>query len=364
LNGGITVASGNTIPSIKNVVINSKTYGIELQYGASVGSIENVTINAGENGIESQAGTIGNMINCVIEANNAGIWGQLKGVHDLKLDVDSTNVIKGGKYGVYLVDEGENIVPDGTAYFNYIDASVFNGGVKDMEFAFAQTGKLVINGNKAITSAAELLALGGKNLEGVYSLMSDIDLAGAAMPTIGAAGGKELTILGNGHTVSNAATAHTVHNGMKHHGFFYAYTNSTLTISNLIFEHITIDATKDAERNYGAAIVVAFADGGSNVTLNNVDVYNCDVLNNVPDLGDEAGVYVGYQTGTLTMKDCDSTGCSVAGETDVKTGAFIGMVNGTAYLNNCTTDLTIGYCNRIGGKLIVDGAQIVTAPIN
>ena len=204
---------------------------------------------------------------------------------------------------------------------------------------------------KFVGTASEFLALGGKSLEGVIILTADIDLNGAVVPTIGAAYGKELVVLGNGHTISNGTTAHTNHNGMKHHGLFYAYTDSTLTISDLVIDNVDIDATADTERNYGAAIVVAYADGGSNVTLKNVDVKNCDVKNNTPDIGDEAAVYVGYQTGTLTMSDCDSTGCTVAGETAEKTGAFIGMVNGTATLTNCTTDLTIGTCNRVAGTL-------------
>ena len=217
---------------------------------------------------------------------------------------------------------------------------------------FTNKDNAVYNNAKFVSTAAELIALGGKSNEGVIILTADIDLNGAAVPTIGAAYGKELVIVGNGYTISNGTTAHTTHNGMKHHGLFYAYTNSTLTISDLVIEDVVIDATADTTRNYGAGIVVAYADGGSKVTLKNVDVKNCDVKNNTPDIGDEAGVYVGYQTGTLTMIDCDSTGCTVAGETAKKTGAFIGMVDGTATLTNCTTDLTIGACNRVGGTLI------------
>ena len=217
---------------------------------------------------------------------------------------------------------------------------------------FTNKDNAVYNNAKFVSTAAELIALGGKSNEGVIILTADIDLNGAAVPTIGAAYGKELVIVGNGYTISNGTTAHTTHNGMKHHGLFYAYTNSTLTISDLVIEDVVIDATADTTRNYGAGIVVAYADGGSKVTLKNVDVKNCDVKNNKPDIGDEAGVYVGYQTGTLTMIDCDSTGCTVAGETAKKTGAFIGMVDGTATLTNCTTDLTIGACNRVGGTLI------------
>ena len=254
----------------------------------------------------------------------------------------------GGHQNKYAI-RGGNFVEDVTYYlvegFNVVEA---NG-----------TYHVVADGFKVIASAVDLVALGGQKLEGTYVLVADINMNGAAMPTIGAAYGKTLTIIGNGHTISNATTAHTAHNGMKHHGFFYAYTNSTLTISDLTFDNIVVDATKDAERNYGAAVVVAFADGDSTINLTNVDVKNSKVLNSTPDIGDEAGIYVGYQTGTLNMVDCDSINCVVAGETDAKTGAFIGMVNGTANVTNCTTDMTIGLCNRIGGTLTVDGAVYV-----
>ncbi len=213
-----------------------------------------------------------------------------------------------------------------------------------------------------IRNAADLLALGGStSAEGIYSIVADIDLNNVEMSTIGAAYGKSLTIIGNGHTIKNAKLAHTSHNGMKHYGLFYAYTNSTLVIEDLIVENVNADCTNDTERNYGVGVMVAYADGGSNVTLNNVDVHNCTLINNKAEIGDEAGVYVGYQTGTLTMNNCNSTGCSVAGETAEKTGAFIGMVgnSSTAYLNNCTTDLTIGACNRVNGSLYIDGKRNV-----
>lgn len=198
-----------------------------------------------------------------------------------------------------------------------------------------------------VSTADELIALGGKSIEGTIILTDDIDLNGASMATIGAAYGKTLTVIGNGYKISNAQLAHTNHNGMKHHSLFYAYTNSTLNISNLVIENVNIDTANDIERNYGVAVVISYADGGSNVVLNNVDVNGCNIKND----NDEAAVYVGYQTGTLTMINCDSTRCSVQGETPGKTGAFIGHCNGNATLTNCSTDLTIGTCNRVTGNL-------------
>ena len=212
-------------------------------------------------------------------------------------------------------------------------------------------GDEVVNGEAvsatAIATADELQALSNKSATGTFILIDDIDLNGASIASIGAAYGKELTVVGNGHKISNATLAAGTHNGMNNYGLFYAYTNSTLTISDLVIENVNVEATAS---NYGAAVVIGYMDGGSNVTLDNVDVANCSVKNSY----DEAAVYVGYQTGTLSMVDCDSTGCTVEGASAIKTGAFIGHVNGNgANLENCTTDLTINATNRDNGTLVI-----------
>ena len=144
-NGGITVASGNTLPYIKDVTIVSKTYGIELQYGASVGYIENVTITAGKNGIVAQAATVGEIKNCTINGAECGVWAQLKGTKDLNLKFTNCTV-SGNNYGIYVCDEGASIVPDGKAYITYDAATIFEGGVSNETYAFAQEGKLSVNG--------------------------------------------------------------------------------------------------------------------------------------------------------------------------------------------------------------------------
>ena len=309
-------------------------------------TLENVTASGSQVGIFAGSGEGFRANNCYLKGDNTvnyyeteETWGGIGAI---------TGVISGSTVNVEIcegatVTLNKNGIVSQAAYYNDLTG-----------YLTANNGTVVNNGTiiYGIGTAADFLALGGKSLSGTYALTSDINLGGAAAATIGAAYGKELTIIGNGHTLSNATTAHTAHNGMKHHGLFYAYTNSKLTISDLVIENVNIDSTADTERNYGAAIVVAFADGGSTVTLNNVDVNDCKVLNNRADIGDEAGVYVGYQTGTLVMTDCDSTGCTVAGETTEKTGAMIGMVDGTATLTNCTTDLTIGTCNRVSGTLV------------
>jgi len=383
---GVTPIGDATAPmTLKNVTIvdNSVSYNegawefTYLEMGGTSLNCENVTFAD-----EIQTGTNATFTNCSFESNEESVYAvwvedgsatftncTFTGCRGLKTheaygtEVSSV-IVKGCTFSdlskkpgialgtlnadttVSITDSTfVNCQPGDQALYIYetdTDVSTFN---------FTNENNTVYKNAKFVGTAAEIIALGGTNAEGTIILTDDIDLGGAAFAAIGAAYGKELTIVGNGHKISNATTAHTSHNGMKHHGLFYAYTDSTLTISDLVIENITIDATADTERNYGAGIVVSYADGGSTVILNNVDVYNCNVLNDTPDIGDEAGVYVGYQTGTLIMKDCDSIGCTVKGETAEKTGAMIGMVNGTATLTNCTTDLTIGTCNRVAGTL-------------
>ena len=144
-NGGITVASGNTLPYIKDVTIVAKTYGIELQNYASIGYIENITITAGKNGIVAQAATVGEIKNCTINGEECGVWAQLKGTEDL--DLTFTNcTVSGNNYGLFVCDEGANIVPDGVAKISYDNATTFNGGIADEQYAFGQTDKLFVNG--------------------------------------------------------------------------------------------------------------------------------------------------------------------------------------------------------------------------
>lgn len=313
-------------------------------------TLEDATVTGCQVGLFAGQTEGGKILNCSVKGDNTVIWSQNTTSSYVETWGGIGAVVgysSGGTFNV-TIEEGATVV--------LVENGMTSEGSKVDEltgYGMTNSGTVVNNGTvgTGINSAESFLALGGKSLSGTYILTEDIDLGGAAAATIGAAYGKKLTVIGNGHTISNATTAHTNHNGMKHHGLFYAYTDSTLNISDLMIEKVTIDATADTERNYGAGIVVAFADGGSTVNLDNVDVYNCAVKNNTPDIGDEAGVYVGYQTGTLNMTDCDSTGCTVAGETAEKTGAMIGMVNGTATLTNCTTDLTIGTCNRVSGTL-------------
>ena len=210
-----------------------------------------------------------------------------------------------------------------------------------------------------VATAEELKALAGTTLPNgaVIDIVSDIDLAGTEIPAIAAAYGGTLTVNGNSNVISNASVKTPgKHNGMDNYGLFYVHTDGTLTINNLTIDGAIVEATST---NYGTAVLVGYADGGSTVNLNNVDVKNSSVTNTY----DEAAIYVSYCTGNINMTDCDVINCTVAGEnTTNKTSVGIGHLDGgTAVLKNCTEDnATYDWCHRNDGALIINGIATVS----
>ena len=318
-NGGITVASGNTLPYIKNVTIEALTYGIELQYGASVGTIEDVTITAGEKGIVAQAATVGEIKNCTINGENCGVWGQLKGVCNLSLKFTNSTV-SGKNYGLYVCDEGATIVPNGVAKIAFDEATTFEGGIKDKEFAFANLAKLYINGFVTIADGlAEYVADNGtktynvSNANGlatlntmmanksagrdaVVNLTADINMTGKTWTPVDshADSAFELAeINGNGHTISNLTV-----NGQAMFTRFAG--TGDVVVKNITFDNATVDS--NGSINTSILTVQTY----QNVTLDNVDVKNSTITGGYKVAPLIATVYnEGSSTITATLKNCD-----------------------------------------------------------
>ena len=343
LNGGITVAGGNSLPYIKNVTINAKTYGIELQNYASVGLIENVTIIAGTNGIEAKGATIGEIVGCSIEAVNAGIWGQLKGTEDLNITVAGNNEIVGGSYGIYLCDEGAAITTPGSAYLNYADDSVFSGSVKDMEFAFGQEGKLVINGSKVgafISSAEELFAFAkavneeGKSFSGqTVFLTADIDLNNAAWTPIGQTGATQFqgTFDGHGYTIKNLNVDASKQTGANYSSGLFGWLNKA-TVKNLTIENATVTG------NHNVGVIAGYMETAG-CTISNCHVINATVVAkhaNDDACGDKVGVIVGHAGNAgVKVENCTAKASTVTAGRDA--GQIVGAAK-TANVINCTAE--------------------------
>ncbi len=350
-NGGITVAFGNTLPYIKNVTIEAQTYGIELQYGASVGTIENVTIVAGKNGIVAQAATVSEIKNCIINGKECGVWAQLKGVYDLNLNFVNCN-ISGGKYGIYTCDEGSTIVPDGVAKLSYDEATMFEGGVKDKEFAFGQLekGKLVINGAKVamfISTADELFAFakavneGGNKFSGMLVfLTADIDLENKAWTPIGQTGATEFKGIfdGQGYTIKNMTIKNTDTSATCASGFFgwiESHGNEGVTVKNVKFDNAYV------EGYHNVGVIVGYIYG---------NIENCEVINstiiginaNNDANGDKVGAIVGY-VGDSKINNNKVDNCKVEGNRDV--GGLAGVVHTgvNSFNNNSVNGTTVTY---------------------
>ena len=122
----------------------------------------------------------------------------------------------------------------------------------------------------------------------------------------------QLTINGNGHTISNMTA-----NGSKNVGFIGSNSRK-LTIKDLTFENADVTATGNF-----VGTVIGYMYG--NVTLENVDVIDSTVVS-TGTYGIRVGGLVGLapnDTGVaLTIKDCDVTGSTISGYHNV--GAMVG----------------------------------------
>ena len=224
----------------------------------------------------------------------------------------------------------------------------------------------------------ELLALSGKALTGnngsaeeaVVEIVADIDMAGANFSALVAQRGDKLTVVGNGHTISNVkVVSGDDDNSTGQASMFYAYPNSTLAVSDLVLENITVNA--DANATGYAAVVVGYCEG--NVRLTDVDVVNASV-NGMKS----SGAYVGHLSGSLTATNCDAQGAvtlvNFAEEANGHyAGKAVGTMAGKVSLNNCTLDVTLsGNINQknVGdvygrvvspGMLMVDGVYFAAS---
>jgi hypothetical protein len=114
--GGIVVqeGAGCYVGSIKNVVINGVTNGIETyrcgeRADYAIGSMDNVTINATDTGIKLSA-PVGAIKNCTIKGNKIGIDAYLYGPYSVSAELINC-VVEGGNADIYAHDEVEKTNP-------------------------------------------------------------------------------------------------------------------------------------------------------------------------------------------------------------------------------------------------------------
>jgi len=235
--------------------------------------------------------------------------------------------------------------------------------------------------DKVIVSKADLLALSAKAFTGnngtaeeyTISILNDIDMEGAEFSAIIAQRGDKLTIKGNGHTISNVKVVSGANdNTTGQASMFYAFPNSTLTVSDLTLKDITV--TADADGTGYAAAVVGYCEGSA--ILENVDVVNATIIG-----VKSSGMLAGHLSGSLEANGCELSGtvtlADYSGEANGHyAGKYIGTLAGAAEMNNCSVNVTVSgnlnaanigevYGRKVSGssnvELVSDNSALSTA---
>lgn len=192
-------------------------------------------------------------------------------------------------------------------------------------------------GVTVIKTSDNLAALSAKSMTGTIVFLSDIDMSDAeAFSAIVAPRSGSLTVVGNGHTISNVnIVSGDNDNGTNQASMFYCYEGSTLTVSDLVLSNLTV-TTPDNQNNGYAAAVVGYAQG--NAILNNVDVYDTKITGTK-----SSGTLVGQaQYGSLVAINCDVKDSSVTiSKADCEpdghyAGKLVGTIAEEVTLTNCT----------------------------
>ena len=213
-------------------------------------------------------------------------------------------------------------------------------------FNFTEENNAVYNNATVVSTKDELLALSAKALTGnngtaeeaIIIIGADIDMENADFSAIIAQRGDKLTVVGNGHKISNVKVVSGANdNTTGQASMFYTYPNSTLTVSNLTLENITV--TADANGTGYAAAIVGYCEGAA--ILNNVDVVNATVTG-----VKSSGMLVGHLSGSLTATDCELSGTVTLADFAEEAnghyaGKYIGTLAGAANMTKCTAKVTV-----------------------
>lgn len=210
-------------------------------------------------------------------------------------------------------------------------------------------------------SAKTFTANNGVAEEATIFIDADIDMKGAEFSAIIAQRGDKLTIVGNGHKISNVKVVSGENdNTTGQASMFYAYPNSTLTVSDLTLENINV--TADANASGYAAAVIGYCEGTA--ILNNVDVVNATVTG-----VKSSGMLVGHLSGSLVANDCDISGtvtlATFAEEANGHyAGKYIGTLAGAATLTNCTATVTASGNLNAANVGDIYGRKTATSSLN
>ena len=230
----------------------------------------------------------------------------------------------------------------------------------------AESGDTV-TGDVSVSSAAELAALGGKDIEGNITLTNDIEMTDVAMEPI-----KSLTgcFNGDGKTISNLTLVGQTGGGAwaKKYTALIGTLNGG-SIKNLKLEKISVSADTNTANYNHLSTLIGYVNGG------NCTIENCVVTGNVtytaPDTEEYpstnyvsglVGEVFGYYNNSAELQivnctvDVAVTGAKkdYAAGLVATSGAVSGTVENCAVLGNVTADKSVGYA---GGLLGATGSS-------
>ena len=220
-----------------------------------------------------------------------------------------------------------------------------------------------LSGDISVGTAADLAALGGKDIEGNITLTADIVMSNTEMTPIKSLAG---TFNGQGHVISGLTLTGQIGGGSwdKKYTALIGTLNSG-TVKNLKLDNITVSAdTRTADYNH-LSTLIAYINAG-NCTIENC-VVSGSVTYTAPDtekypssnyvsglVGEVFGRY--DSTPTLTIKNCTVdvtlTGAKnhyVAGLV-AKAGTVNAVVENCAVLGNVTANTSYGYAGGLLGS--------------
>ncbi len=220
-----------------------------------------------------------------------------------------------------------------------------------------------LNGDISVGTAAELEALGGKDIEGNITLTADIDMSNTKMTPIKSLTG---TFNGQGHVISDLTL--TGQAGGYSWDKKYTALIGTLnrgTVKNLKLDKITVSANTSTADNNHLSTLIAYVNAGDctiedcvvtgSVTYTAPDTEKYPSSNYVSGLvGEVFGKY--DYTPTLTIKNCTVDVTLTGAKKDfvaglvAKAGTVNAVVENCAVLGNVTANTSEGYAGGLLGS--------------
>ncbi len=231
------------------------------------------------------------------------------------LDSTTSVTIKNSLFNCPAGDQGMHIYESDTAIEN---------------FHFTNEGNTVLpDGSKLVYTASELKDALKSN--GTIYIANDIDLTGKTWNTVNLVSGRNITIVGNGHTIKGLSNALINLKG-----------NAYATISGLTINGANIlGNSQETTFALGTGALVASVDAGSKVILENCHVKNSTIIaENYTDaygLNEvRAGGLVGYvsvSASQFSVSNCSVENCTITGDNGA---AAIVVYTGKATISGCS----------------------------